>query len=57
MITGPREPAPRIQAQRNSVGSRSAGKLWKDTGRNQRAIAKVPTDVVAGAEVAGNGPP
>ena len=42
---------------RSSAGSRPAGKPWNATGRRNRLIAAVPTEVVDGAVVAGYGPP
>ena len=39
------------------AGAAPRGAFWKATGRSQRRIAVMPTDVCAGALVAGNGPP
>jgi hypothetical protein len=44
-------------SSRSSGGSSSAGAFWNAIGRSQRRIAVMPTDVCAGAVVAGNGPP
>ena len=42
---------------RTASGSRAGGKFWWQTGRWNRRIARVPTDVERGSDVAGNGPP
>src|SRR5690606_17358953 len=38
-------------------GSSTSGTFWNATGRINRLIAVIPTEVVAGAVVAGYGPP
>ena len=48
---------PREFSSRSSNGSASSGKSWKQSGRTNRAIAALPTDVDRESVDAGYGPP